>query len=423
MYWMRHLRLVPNSPLTGGAFRVAVFVERFPVLTETFVADEIRCLQQCGIAIDVFVCAQTAQTTPAGELPGRGRIVHARAFHALREVLRHPGRTCVAIWIVFRVVKPGPRGAWRGAKALAIACGFAARVRAAEYSHLHAHFLNQPALVAVLVSTLTHTPASLSGHARDVFVPELRVAALVRYCRFAVVCSNAALAELRKQLPAELHSKITRLHHGIALERFAFRPRPSPGTPGTVSVLTVARLIPKKGLDTIVRALAKLDQRGWHTVYRLIGDGSDAEDIHRLARSLAISIEHHRQVPHTDIARFLRDADVFVLGCRVAGDGDRDGVPNAILEAMAAGVPVVVTNAGGVADAVRHRETGMLVSDHDPSSVADAIEAVIADPVLRARISRGAREEIEARFDLDRNIHHLVARLGAPNGSPCRPSA
>lgn len=427
---MRHPQPVLNPPRAGGEFRVAVFVERFPVLTETFVTDEIRYLRKRGIVVDVFACTPAVPAAEGRDPAEASARMDARKFHplgtparVLRQLLRHPRRTWTAVGILVRVVMPAPRGAWYGFRALVLACEFAMRTPAGRYSHLHAHFLNRPALVAVLASTLTRTPASLSAHARDVFVPELRMAALVRWCRFAVVCSNAGLAALRHQLPAELHSKLTCLHHGIALETFRFRPRPRRSAPGTLRVLSVARLVPKKGLDTVVRALAHLDQRGWRTVYRLIGDGNGVDEIHRLAGSLGICIEHHRRVPHPEIAHFLNDADVFVLGCRVARDGDRDGVPNAILEAMAAGVPVVVTAAGGVADVVRDRDTGMLVTNHDPAAIADAIESVVADPVLRARVSRRARDEIETRFDIDRNIHQLVARLQGSNGTPCHPSA
>jgi glycosyltransferase involved in cell wall biosynthesis len=261
----------------------------------------------------------------------------------------------------------------------------------------------------------------MSGHARDVFAPDFHLRRLCRRAAFVTACSQHARAHLGRLFDASLDGRTFCCHHGVDLGVFDPLPRNAGVLVQPVRLLSVCRLVDKKGVDVILNALYLLKQRGGRFICTIVGDGPQKASLRRLNQRLGLSEVHFAgTLDHGAVRALYAEADLFVLGCRTAADGDRDGIPNVILEAMASGVPIIASSAGAVAEVVRHRDTGFLIPPDDPFMMADAIEELSDDINLRVAIVRNARVEVERRFDLRVNAASLISHLEYALRQPCR---
>jgi glycosyltransferase involved in cell wall biosynthesis len=372
----------------GGACLVVV-VERYPVTSETFIAREIGALRAGGVRVRVATTAPAGAGAPpaAGEGPGaRGRLL----------------RSATAL------TRPSLRGLYQAHRAAAAATRLHRELRHRAVRQIHAHFLGMPAVVARLLAGLLDVPFSLAGHARDIFVPSTNLAALVAEAQFVAVCSDRAAARLSGGLPAALRGKVVRNNHGVPAELFALplhrHPRPAPHR-----LLSVGRLVPKKGVDQVLRAAALARGHGLEVQLRVVGDGPEGPALRYLARRLALDASFVGAVAPDRVQPHLAWADALVLGCRRARDGDEDGIPNAMLEAMAAGLPVIASDGGAVTEVLRPGDTGWLAGE-GAGALAAAIAQAFAAPDERARRARRARLEVHRRFGLAASVQALLDR-------------
>jgi glycosyltransferase involved in cell wall biosynthesis len=422
-----------DDKAAARALRLAVLVDRYPVASESFVRNEIEALREAGAQLEVFACdphAPRATSAPRISTSPASGAAHAAEARRLLDLVRSARVIVEALWFaatVYGFRRTGLLGAFR---AVAAAHRLSPSIRHGQFSLLHAHFINRPAMVAVLVSRMTRVPCTVSAHARDVFVPELNLARIVRAARLVLACSPDAHRELQAAIPPALRHRVRLLRHGVDLRRFRVRarepeaerhaaPAPEPCT-RSVRVLTVARLVPKKGVDTVLAGLHDLACRGWHVTFCLIGDGPLRESL--LGRPLPwnLNLEHVAEAAPATVYERMCGADVLVMGCTRANDGDRDGIPNAVLEAMAAGLPVVAATGGSVADVIEHGVTGLLVPENDPVALADAVTRIMADAAARAEMTRAARRRIESRHDLRANARELYHWLRTASEEACR---
>jgi glycosyltransferase involved in cell wall biosynthesis len=416
-----------------------MLVERAGAPTETFIANEVAGLEAAGAEVQIIACSGSDRSGEAlaGPDSAPARMLEESRRRMLSPILavlfQSPRRSAATFGLAVAAAIASPRGIWRAIRAWALACRMSRDVRSRGFSLIHAQFINRPALVGVLLSRWTRVPCTVSAHARDVFVPDFRLSTLVRAAQLVVVCSSGAHHRLGAQAGVALAGKIRCVHHGLDLIRFgprAIGPEPMPARYGdpaasgrALRILTVARLVPKKGVDTVLRALAVLASRGWAVRLHLVGDGPERQTLLQMAEASRIELDHRPRAEHAVIDELLGRADVFALGCTTAHDGDRDGLPNSILEAMASGVPVVTCSGGSVGDAVEHGRTGLLAPPGDAILFADAIEEIATQPELRRRLVANARALIEAQFDRRRNGADLLALLAEASDDRCHRSA
>ncbi len=182
----------------------------------------------------------------------------------------------------------------------------------------------------------------------------------------------------------------------------------------------MARLTAKKGLDTVLDALGVLAGQGVDFVYDLIGDGEERAALVARAERLGIAgrVRFHGAMPHERVLDFYRQAHVFVLGCRVLPNGDRDGVPNVLVEAMAMGVPVAATNVSALPELARDGKTALVCAPDDAPALAANVRRLLDDPVLGSRLSEAARQAVAADFDNAANIRHLADIFARHAGQP-----
>ncbi|HVE31360.1 MAG TPA: glycosyltransferase family 4 protein [Mycobacteriales bacterium] len=321
-------------------------------------------------------------------------------------------------------------------------------LRARDVRHLHAHFAHGTTTVTWLASMLTRLPFSFTGHAKDIYRESLNPAGLLRRkmraASFVVTCTGANQEHLRKVEPA---ADVHLVYHGLNADFAALLPTapdrldPAPAgataavqaepvhaepvqaerawqraaaAAGTATlaadpditplrVVAVGRMVPKKGFDVLVEAVADLTARGVELELVVAGeDGPDAATIRRLvAERCPDAVQFTGPLSQCELLALYRGADVFALACRVDADGDRDGIPNVMVEAMAAGLPVVSTAVSGIPELVRDGENGLLVPPEDPGALASALLRLATDGSLRQRLAAAGRETVAERFDGD----------------------
>jgi glycosyltransferase involved in cell wall biosynthesis len=291
--------------------------------------------------------------------------------------------------------------------------------------HLHAHFAHSPASVAMYASRLSGLPFSFTGHAKDIYTSDPRqLREKIERARFVITCTEynkRYLMGISNGNPTPIH----RIYHGIDIDLFTRNGKENerenlPSHP--YRILTVARMTSKKGLPTVYRALRNLQSRGISFHHTLIGDGDDREQILALVKKLGLSQVSRwlGTLPHHLVLDHYRQADLFVLGCEMAPNGDRDGIPNVFLESMAMEVPVVATHVSAIPELVEDGRTGLLIPPGQPEKMAQAMTRLLTDRELRKRVIQIAKNRVIRDFDNKQLILDLAAvyRAEAPGIHP-----
>jgi glycosyltransferase involved in cell wall biosynthesis len=380
--------------------RILYVLKRFPRLSETFVLNEILELERRGA--DIRVCS-LLRMAPGLVHPGLAR---------LRAPVAYP--------------PPTVRGSVDTARGLQQRAQWIAdEVAAHGVPHLHAHFATSAAEVAYLTSRLTGVPFSLTAHAKDIYHDSVdfdRLRRLIAAARFVVTVSDFNVRHLLERCGADLREKIVRLYNGIDIAEFGFA---GAGDRLPDAVLAVGRLIEKKGFADLIDAIATLRDRGRHVRLTIVGEGPLEADLCDRVRSrqLGGQVSLLGARPQDRVVELMHRHTIMALPCVVGTDGNRDGLPTVLLEAMAAGLPVVSTSVTGIPEIVENGRSGLIVEPHRPDGLAAAIATLLDDPGLRARIARAARRRVCERFDLSRNVGRL-ARLMAEHqtAAPALPS-
>jgi glycosyltransferase involved in cell wall biosynthesis len=289
-----------------------------------------------------------------------------------------------------------------------------------EVTHLHAHFLHTPASVARYAATMRASTWSCSAHAKDIWTtPDWEKREKLADGAWTATCTRANAEHLRAVGGAD--ARVELVYHGIDAKRFAAPgdavsrpPRDGRDPAQPAEILAVGRAVDKKGFDDLLAALARLDAAiAWRFTH--IGDGPLAPALGRLAGRLGIDGRVRFLGPraHDDVLAAYRAADLFVLPCRISDDGDRDGLPNVLMEAQSQGLACVSTPVSGIPELIDDGVTGLLVPPRDPARLAGAIARLVADPARRARLGDAGRDRVLAHFSLDAGVDRLAQRLAA----------
>src|SRR5919201_4406354 len=399
----------PERPPTVG-----YVVSTWPRLSQTFVLREILAVERLGVPVRIF-----STKDPDGE-PIHGDVAQVRAevtYLTLR------GHWKPALRANLRLVRAAPvpyartlRAALRYRRWDVLRRFFQAGyltdlLRRDPVEHLHAHFATAPTLVALFTHQLSGVPYTFTAHARDIYVdtpPELLRAEMAR-AEAVVTVSEYNRGYLSRQLAPTANGKVRCIYNGLDLHQFTFA-RSRPPDAGPPVILSVGRLIEKKGLGDVLAAADILRRRGRSFRVEIIGVGplkpALAAQVQRLG--LQDRVTFLGAQPQEAIRLAYRRATVFALPCVVTADGDRDGIPTVLLEAMASGVPVVSTPVSGIPEVIQSGHNGLLVAPHDPTMLADALDLLLADADLRDRLACAARRTIETSFAIERNSTELV---------------
>ncbi|HYN63399.1 MAG TPA: glycosyltransferase family 4 protein, partial [Candidatus Limnocylindrales bacterium] len=280
--------------------------------------------------------------------------------------------------------------------------------------HLHAHFAARGAVGANVMSRAWGVPYSMTVHAYDLFLPNPRLPALTLGAALVVAISEYDRQELLRLVPAADPERITVIHAGVPVDELrAGGPGPQRPARERPLVVSVGRLVPKKGMDVLVRAVALLARDGIPVSCEIIGDGGERPRLEALIRKLGVeALVTLRGELLPAEARFrIAEADLFALACVRAPNGDMDGIPVALMEGMAVGTPVVSTRLSGIPELVTDDENGLLVEPGDPTYLAAAIRRLLDDRPFAHGLAVSAARTIADRFDQDANARLLLASI------------
>ncbi len=397
---------------------VGYLTKRFPRLSETFILDEILGLEGCGVPLHLYALAHPHEAVVQPDASRvRSEVIYLHGSGGLGSTWAST-RSSAAAQVRFLFAAPGRYvqvlfGALRERPGVATVKHFLEAVHLAELMkpddvrHIHAAFAHSPAAVARLVHQLNGIPYSFSAHAKDIYLSEpAALARRVAGAEFVLVCSAAAAEDLAR-IAGQHAAKIRLAPHGVDTARFrpradARRPnQAAPSAQAALRLLAVGRLVDKKGYPVLLAAIAQARAAGHPIQLTVIGGGPQlgalkarvtALDLTRVVRFLGPRT-------HQEVAAAYLDADAFAQASIVLSDGDRDGIPNSLLEAMASGLAVVATRAGGIPEVVIDGESGLLAAPGDVDALALQLIRIASDEDLRQRLGRGARATVVEGFD------------------------
>jgi glycosyltransferase involved in cell wall biosynthesis len=393
-----------------------VLVYEFPKLSETFVVSDLLALEARGVRLHLFALRQSqSDLAPAAlerlraeveylpEIRGRQLQLLLRATH-LALLTRAPGRYARALAEIY--ASPDYTRA-----RLQQAVLLARRLDQLACPALYIHFAHKPATIGRFAALLTGTPFAISAHAVDLWTspsPELRTK--FRDARVVMCCYREA-----KEFVSGLVDGQTRVElapHGVVIPSDPRREEASPP-----ALLAVGRLVEKKGFDTLIRAAAMLRDRGIHFQLRIVGSGPLWPALQRLTNELELTdaVRFLGPLTEPELERQYERATAFVLPCQIGADGNRDGLPNTLLEAMARGLPVVSTTLESIREAVTDGTHGFLVAPGDSAGLADALARLLRDPEARRRLGGAARARVAEDYDrsaLDSRVYEALRGSG-----------
>jgi glycosyltransferase involved in cell wall biosynthesis len=399
--------------------QIGYLLRSYPRLSQTFILNEILALEQLGVSIQIF-----ALTNPHEKIVQR-QVDQIRApVHYLDESIQ-PRSLGHRFREHAEVARRYPLGYLRSLFYVAthpkIDQGYKAsnrwecfllavhevylflmqeRQTGKKVDHLHAHFAHDPALIAYLVYRMTGIPFSFTAHARDLYqVHEQVLLDRIRHARAVITCCGANLDYLNQIAPSQ-QSKFSLIYHGVNLKDFQVASNGD--TRAQPVILSVGRLVEKKGFQDLLQALLIAKERGERFQCVIYGDGP-------LRQPLQDWIEEHAM---TDEVRLLGDitqqelvsiyqtADLFILTPVQTEDGDRDGIPNVLLEAMAVGLPVVTTAVAGIPELVDHNQNGLLYQSHDVEGISSGIIELLRSAEKRRQLGSAGSKKVRERFDV-----------------------
>ncbi|HYZ30604.1 MAG TPA: glycosyltransferase [Thermoleophilaceae bacterium] len=393
---------------------LVVMVNGFPRLSETFVLQELLDLESRGVNLMVIALAQPDEAVqqdglarlraPVEYVPaltGARRRLGARASHA---ALLLQGRERYLAALADIVTSPDYSRARLDQAALV-----AHRLMRLGRPPLYVHFAHKPGTIGRFAARLAGVPYALSCHAKDIWLtPADELRRKLRDARVVLTCTREGAAELERHAAGATPVRL--VHHGTEVPAVRAQRATAPGPP---RVLTIGRLVPKKGHDVLIAAAAALRDHGVAVQLRIAGDGPEWPRLQRLVHELELGERVVFLGPLTpdEVRDELATASAFALACRVTPDGDRDGLPNVVLEAMARALPVVSTTLAGVAEAVEDGRSGLLVPPENPEALAEALQRVLRDPAFAAQLGQRAAERIRSSFDRQHTLPHVFATL------------
>jgi glycosyltransferase involved in cell wall biosynthesis len=386
---------------------IAYVLKRFPRISETFIASELIELERQGERVTVFALSRPEEPFSHAFLEG----LRSEVVYLPHRPLREPIRVARAL---AHVLRSEPRGwlraagasLWpprlRGCRRLFQATVLRHMLDRAEIDHVHAHFATAAARLARLAWQMGGPSYSVSAHAKDIYDQGVRLDHLRD--KLADAAFVATVSRANREYLETVLGTLGRVHvvpNAVDLRRL--NGSTANGSSAN-TILAVARLVEKKGLGDLVDACGILAREGRVFRLEIVGDGPLRSALECEATRQDVPVVFHGALPHEHVQVLYRRATVFCLPCVVAASGDRDGLPTSVLEAMALGVPVVTTAVNGLTEAILNERTGLVVAEHDPPALAQALSRVLDDRSFAHALASEARRHVEQNFALERSV-------------------
>lgn len=407
---------------------IGYILKGYPRTSETFILNEIFWLEQSGLKLSIFSLKKPEHEKPHRVISQiRAHITYlpeappSEETTLLASLKRNLPLFAASNWKLFRrrplaYLRALSEAVTLGAKYRRsnflkqfLQAGFIALavLESGRIRHLHAHFCHGATEVAMLASRMCGVPFSFTAHAKDIYRQDMNPGDLLplklRRARFAVTCTRANQTYLDRLRPPQtpLHA----IYHGLDLSRFV--PSEHSVKSDVPLILSVGRLVEKKGFHFLIEACRALKDRGHEFHCQIIGGaGTEQDKLKNLIAALKLeqTVTLQPAMTQEELVAVYERATIFALPCQVLADGDRDGIPNVLVEAMAMKLPVVSTPVSGIPELIENGVNGMLVSSQDSAGLAAALETLLNDAELRTRLGETARQTVCRDFDIQQNV-------------------
>ncbi|MHC4397189.1 MAG: glycosyltransferase family 4 protein [Planctomycetota bacterium] len=393
--------------------KIAYILTTYPCPSETFIQREITQLKEKGFEITVFASeGKAGESVRIQDLPVYYRpslFSPSAVWSIIFTTLRHPVRLVKLTVLMVRLLVICSKEAETILVNFHTICFFAKTSKKQYSQHIHACFLSWPACIGLGVSTLTELSFSISAHARDIFVEGGAVGLKAKKARFISCCTRQGLECLKNNIDNAYHNRLFLNYHGIELNQpcnnFNCHEKDS-----SEFIIAVGRLVEKKGFEYLIEAFAKVVQKWPNISLVIVGDGPRKKHLKSMIEKsgLASKVQLAGWLDHSCVLKLIGQAEILIVPSVIDADGDRDGLPNVILEAYSVGTSVIASNLAGISEAVINEKTGLLVKPGDKIELADAIDRLLTDKNLAAILTENARKMLTDNFNIIKNSLKLA---------------
>ncbi len=403
---------IQKQRVTGNTLRIAYILERFPSATEYFILNEILGIEEAGVDLNILVIRKQKLLFSIDKIENlKSSVVYLPQilwYMPFLSVFFNPIGFFKGLGVLFSFSgfynKWSVRSKLKKFRYYCISNYFAGKLKHKNIGHVHAHFAFIPVDIARILSKQLSLEYSVTAHAQDIYTNLKKIVKVVEETSFLVTCTGYNRDYINNLTDNKFQNKIFTIYHGIEINNWATNKLKTNVEGKELNIISVARLVEKKGLFYLLDAVFLLANEGVKIKCTIVGEGP-------LRNELEIYIEGNRitqfvQIidfqPQDIVKKYLLKSDVFVLPCVIAENGDIDGLPNAILESMAIGLPVISTSISAIPEAVVNRETGLVVNQRDGESIAKAILELRNNPDLYSLITLNAQKKIKEKFSIEK---------------------
>lgn len=394
--------------------KIAYILSQFPEIHETFILREILELKRNKINLAIFSLKKC-----------KDKIIHPQAKALMDETYYSP---LIFSWniikakfyflftqplklfnVFFYLIRHNYKSVELLIKSLGvlpISLYFAKEIQHKGIEHIHAHWATIPTTSAVIISQMTGIPFSFTAHAWDIFIDQTMLAEKVKRAQFVFTCTGYNKKFLNSLLEKKYRDKVILNYHGIDFEKLEIPSREK----DKYFVFSIGRLCEQKGFAYLIKSCKILIEKGYDIKCIIVGEGPDRKKLEKL-----IMEEEMEDVvllkgiqPHSAIFEFFSKAAIFVLPCVIAKNGDRDGIPNVIIESLAVQIPVISTNVSGIPEIIVNNQTGLVIPPRDEKSLANAMIFLLQNSEKQKMFAKNGRNLVEEKFDIKKNVADLV---------------
>ena len=398
---------------------IAIVLKGYPRLSETFIAQEILSLEKAGVSVIIISLRKPTDPyihpvhekikAPISYLPEYLFNEPIRVLRSWWQVRSNPRyKSARRIWRKHLLRDFSPNRVRRWGQALVLAAEFSP-----EINHIYAHFLHTPASVAHYASMLTGHTWSVSSHAKDIWLtPNWEKTEKLESCSWAVTCTNYGYRHLNDLVPGKTHLS----YHGLDTKQLSQKKYsnilPHSDQGDLLRLLSVGRAVKKKGFSVLIEALSNLPKNiNWHWTH--IGGGSELAKLQKLSHKLGLTekITWRGAQPQNGVFEAYENSDLFIMPSIIATDGDRDGLPNVLMEAASKKVCCIATDLPGITEFIRHDETGWIVPAKNSKELTRSIISLSQDPAKRVRLAESANKLLATHFSHSKNVQDIIKLL------------